>query len=344
MQQQRIACGRGPHTLHALVWVGLLTLSLSGCALPATTVFQGSGFPPLHQLDWGFPYYEGATWSPNGRWIALWAGPGVAQTHLVVLSPDGRAQWDLSRWGCGSDELLSTLAWLPDSSLSCITDTGTLVIGAYPFTSPTTVPVQASLDPAEKGATWTADGTAMIVASLTDPADPVHMVQNGALYRVDRSGAVALQSLTPHTLDVEDPAWAPHRMALTYLVQTGPGTYLFNLLLSPVTVGAQGALTLGPPRTLATDVDEFYGWSPSGRWIAVRHADYRGGDKIYLLNPDKPSQTVDVVSADRIGQQMMHPIWSPDGQTLIVFSVAYDASQPYSLDIGAYLRGKGLAP
>ncbi len=341
MQQRRAARGTRPHTLHSLAWAGLLTLSLTSCALPATTVFQGGGLPPLHQLDWGFPYVVGATWSPNGHWIALWAGPGVAQTHLVVLSPDGRAQWDLSRWGC-NDEFLSTLPWLPDSSLSCITQTGMLVSGAYPFTSPTSVPVQPPLNPS--GAAWTPDGTAMIVASIIDPADPVHMAQNGALYRMDRSGAVALQSLTPHTLDVEDPAWAPHRMALTYLVQTNPDTGTLKLLLSPVTVGAQGALTLGPPQTLATDVAEFYSWSPSGRWIAVRHGDYRGGDKIYLLNPDAPSQTVDVVSADRIGQQMMHPIWSPDGQTLIVFSVAYDASQPYSLDIGAYLRGKGLTP
>jgi Tol biopolymer transport system component len=91
-------------------------------------------------------------------------------------------------------------------------------------------------------------------------------------------------------------------------------------------------------------VDESYTWSPTGRWIAVRHGDYRGGDKIYLINPDAPRQTVDVVLADQVGQQMMHPIWSPDGNTLIVFSVGYDSSQPYAVDIGTYLRGKGLQP
>jgi Tol biopolymer transport system component len=45
-----------------------------------------------------------------------------------------------------------------------------------------------------------------------------------------------------------------------------------------------------------------------------------------------------------VGQQMMAPIWSPDGNTLFVFSVAYGSSQPYALAIGAYLRSKGLQP
>jgi hypothetical protein len=94
----------------------------------------------------------------------------------------------------------------------------------------------------------------------------------------------------------------------------------------------------------ARDVDQHYIWSPTGRWVVVRHGDYRGGDKIYLVNPADPTQTVDVVLADRGGQQMTDPIWSPDGKTLIVFTVQYGASQPYQLDIGTYLRSKGLEP
>ena len=65
----------------------------------------------------------------------------------------------------------------------------------------------------------------------------------------------------------------------------------------------------------------------------MRHGDYRGGDKIYLINPSDPMQAVDVVLADKLGRQMTDPIWSPDGNTLIVFTVQYDASQPYQLDI-----------
>jgi Tol biopolymer transport system component len=89
-----------------------------------------------------------------------------------------------------------------------------------------------------------------------------------------------------------------------------------------------GTLALGHPQVIASGVYNVgFSWSPSGHWLAVRHIDYRGGDKIYLVNPQQSSQTVDVVLADQIGQQMMSPIWSPDGKTLIVFSVAYGVSQ-----------------
>jgi hypothetical protein len=62
------------------------------------------------------------------------------------------------------------------------------------------------------------------------------------------------------------------------------------------------------------------------------------------VDPADPLRTVDVVLADKVGVQMDDPIWSPDGQTLIVFSVGYDSAQPYSIDIGAYLRSKSLQP
>ena len=80
--------------------------------------------------------------------------------------------------------------------------------------------------------------------------------------------------------------------------------------------------------------------SPSGRWLAVRYADYQGGDRIYLVNPDNPSQTIDVVRAELAQQQMSDPIWSPDGKTLIVFGV--NDQQPYAIDIASYLASKGL--
>ena len=51
-----------------------------------------------------------------------------------------------------------------------------------------------------------------------------------------------------------------------------------------------------------------------------------------------------MVLADKIGQQMMSPIWSPDGKTLIVFSVALGVSYPYAIDIASYLHTKGLQP
>jgi hypothetical protein len=78
--------------------------------------------------------------------------------------------------------------------------------------------------------------------------------------------------------------------------------------------------------------------------VAVRYGNYVSGDKIYLLSPAHPSQTVDVVIASQVGQQMMAPIWSPDGKQMIVFTVGFGTSQPYELDVGAYLHSKGIQP
>lgn len=74
----------------------------------------------------------------------------------------------------------------------------------------------------------------------------------------------------------------------------------------------------------------------------VRYGDYRGGDRVYLVDAAHPTTTLDVVHAERAGQQLDMPIWSPDGQTLIVIGVADD--QPYAIDIASYLHSKGLEP
>ncbi len=41
---------------------------------------------------------------------------------------------------------------------------------------------------------------------------------------------------------------------------------------------------------------------------------------------------------------MTDPLWSPDGKTLIVFTVGVGVSQPYAIDIASYLASKGLEP
>jgi Tol biopolymer transport system component len=331
--------------LHACALVWLVAL-VAGCAPPAGDMVQGGGLPSLRHLDWGYAYYQTATWSPDGRWIALLAGSDTAHVHLVVLSPDGRTRYDLNAWGCDESGVLGfSYAWLPNNAVSCLSDTGKLVIGAAPFRTPTTISALPRLTPGvEEGATWTDQGTGLIVTSLTDPTDPVHHIRNDALYVVGRTGVVTLQPLTPRDQFIVSPAWAPQQRGLTYLMDTNGGSGLLNLVLSGVTTDAQAHLVLGAPRTLARDVDQYYAWSPSGRWIAARYPDHGVEDRIYLLNVDNPAETVDVVVADRIRQQMLDPIWSPDGNTLIVFTVGYGTAQPYSLDIGAYLHSKGLQP
>lgn len=280
-------------------------------------------------------------WSPNGKWIALEAGSGVADSHLVVVSPDGRFRQDLRTWGCGHVEGFD-IAWLPDNRLSCINNTQ-LLFGAYPFTTPQQIPLSDRVLTQSDGAVWTHNGQSLLIVS-SDP--PGGSGDNGQLYAVDRDGTIAVNAMTPSSTYVLSPAWGHGTFAqsLTYEVSENAQHLAFDLVLNTVRFRGALPISLGTPTLLARNVDDVYAWSPSGRWIAVRHADPHGGDRIYLLDPANPSHTVDVVVADKAGQQMMAPIWSPDGQTMIVFSVGYDTSTPYELNIGAYLKSKGLQP
>lgn len=314
----------------------------AGCGLPNDgTISQGGGLPDLYPLDWGYRYYDTPSWSPNGKWIALEAGSGVADSHLVVVSPDGRFRRDLRNWNCGHAEGFD-IAWLPGSMLSCVNNTQ-LLIGAYPFTAPQRFMLSDRLLTQADGAVWNRSSENLLIVS-SDP--PGGSGDNGQLYVVARDGSIAVKALTPSSTYVQSPAWGQGIFAtsLTYEVSENDQHLAFDLVLSAVTFRNFVPVALGPLTLLARDVDQFYAWSPSGHWIAVRHADPHGGDRIYLLDPANPSHTVDVVLADKAGVQMADPISSPDGQTLIVFSVGYDTSTPYELDIGAYLKGKGLQP
>jgi Tol biopolymer transport system component len=325
--------------------VGLLLSALSGCAIGngQATLGQSQGLPALHRLNWPASYYAKAVWSPNGRWIAALVGPDYATSQLGVIGPDGKYHRDLSGWGCGESDSF-TFAWLPDSSLSCLSESGKLIIDSYPFTHPHSVSYNANLV-LGNGGVWLPRGTTFIISSLVDPSDPTHEVHDAGLYIVRDDATVIPERLTPKDDTALYPNVSPQGSRLSYLLETDPTTGNLNLMLSQVTYTASGLPQLdGTPQTVAEGVDSDYSWSPNGRWIAVRHLSYRGGDKIYLVNPDKPTQTVDVVLADQVGQQMMNPIWSPDGKQMIVFSVGFSTAQPYELDIGSYLASKGLQP
>ncbi len=319
----------------ALALVGLV-----GCGPSPTsdTLSQQGGQPSLRRLEWGFSFYGGATWSPDGRWIALLVGPGVA-AHLEVLSPDGSTKHDLGSWGCGQVTRPFSFAWLPDGELSCVTGDGRILVGGDPFASPRTIELSGLLHPEAQGSVWAPDGSVLIVNSGTLPNDPTPM--GSMLFAVDPLGRVTDAPLTAPLDDVEQPAWVPHASALTYVKQQGISSDIYDLWESAVTTGPRG-VSLGTPQKLVSDVDTYYAWSPSGRWVAVHYRNSQGGDKIYLVDSTDPTRTVDVVLADNVGVQLKDPIWSPDGETLIVFSVGYDTAQSYSIDIGAYLSGKGL--
>ncbi len=340
-------------------WAALLcaalvaaAMALTGCGLSPATYTQDAGLPTLHHLDWGIPFFQSANWSPDGRYIAGLAGDDYSRSHLQVITPDGRTRYDLGSWGCGEAESFD-FAWLPDGRLSCIHgdpfEPPKLCIGAAPFAScqgvwlPDTVRTYGNMP----GAVWTPDGSSLIVAApvvvpLNDPNATISV--RPGLEVVTHAGEI-VQAIN---FDTQGgfllPAWVPG--------QPGQLSYLLgdNLVTSTVSHDAKGVLTLSPPSLpLATvefaGTDSRYAWAPSGQWIATRRVSSgQGGDKIYLVNAHDPSQTVDVVLADRINQQMIDPLWSPDGKSLIVFTVGVGTSQPYAIDIASYLKSKGLEP
>jgi Tol biopolymer transport system component len=309
-------------------------------------VAQGQGLPSLRHLDWGFAAIHHPVWSPDGRWIAVLAGDDYAGAHVEVVSPDGQTKYDLSSWRCGegSDP---DFAWLPDGRLSCIngdTPYPRMCIGAAPFSSCTAVHLSQVITGSQWGLTWAPNGQAALFAARPNDGSGA----NTELYVVTPAGVVQQELTSADQYDAAAPSFRPHAAQLAYYrgasVDSG-GYDHFDLVISPFSQDATGTLTLGSARTIATEQHpdmSLYAWSPSGRWLAVRYADYQGGDRIFLVNPDNPSQTLDVVRAELAQQQMSDPIWSPDGKTLIVFGV--NDQQPYAIDVASYLKSKGLQP
>jgi len=310
-------------------------LALVGCNTPfgaPTTISQTSGLPTLHHLNWGASYYEHALYSPDGRWIAVLAGSDFSKSHLEVLSPDGHTQYDLSNWNCGLWEFFD-YAWLPDGRLSCIRADSTdgvymLCVGSYPFHTCDRKALSSDLRGEAKGAVWTTDGAFLLLAAYAEANGKVDI----RLCVTKPDGAVTQVLLLGNSVSL--PQWRPHTTTLSYL--------LGNDLVLSSTSWAKSQLTLGKPQIIVggqeADVSR-YAWSPSGHWIAARVWS-PGDDKIALINADNPAQTVNVVSYSTAQWLTADPVWSPDGKTLIVFTVSED--QPYAINIADYLHSKGL--
>ncbi|HEU5438683.1 MAG TPA: hypothetical protein VFU88_05290 [Ktedonobacterales bacterium] len=311
---------------------------------------QHGGRPSLRRLDWGYPYMDSGAWSPDGRWVSAHGGSDYLADNPVVVSADGRTRHTLTSWHCGlSGEF--DFVWSPDGRLGCIVandlvpGTKRLCLGQPPsFASCQDVRLPQEVGRPGFGSTWSADGQTLWITAIHDySADQVSdepdlfvvTAATGALVQVfpfvpGRDGGAYL------------PQWVPQHQALSYEVGLagieGPG----QLVMSTVTRDADGQFVLGPRTVLASDqTQDGYAWSPSGHWVAVRHVNPDHGDKIYLVNADDPSVTLDVTHAEDVGQ-MLDPVWSPDGQTLVVFGV--DDERPYAIDIASYLASKGLQP
>jgi hypothetical protein len=341
----------------------LAVLLLTGCGLLPTSsnsagLTQGNGLPTLRHLDWGSHSFYHPVWSPDGHWIAVLveSEDDYTTSHLEVVSPDGKTKYDLSSWRCGEGPD-PDYAWMPDDRLVCVngsgdTTRGAMCIGAAPFDSCTRKYLAARLVGEQHGLAWTADGR-----SLLYPAELYTQLQGSSdLYVLSEEGA--LRQVIPFSsyYDIAFPSFRPQAatMELAYYL----GTHLdattklvdYDLVISDASQDATGKLTLGSARTVLTN--QFAGagpcaWSPSGHWlVANKRGSVAAGvnDKIILINPDDPSQTVDVVQTKQVGRTY-DPIWSPDGKTLIIVGLLGGfGSQPYAIDIASYLASKGLQP
>lgn len=327
----------------------LVVFAFTACDLlpaPPAVITQGHGLPTLRLLDWGFAAIHHPVWSPDGHWIAVLAGDDYAGAHVEVVSPDGQTRYDLSGWNCGEGPE-PDFAWLPDGRLSCINSGTTyprMCIGAAPFSSCVARYFATAIGGGQRGLVWTADGQSALFSAWPNDAPQDH----SDLYVLAADGSVRQVLPFSDHYGIATPSFRPHAAELAYYrgasVDTG-GLVHFDLVLGTVSEDRAGMFTLGPARIIATEQhpdSSLYAWSPSGRWLAVRYANYRGSDKIYLVNPDNPAQTVDVVRAELAQQQMTDPIWSPDGKTLVVFGV--NDQQPYAIDIAGFLASKGLQP
>ncbi|HEU5441718.1 MAG TPA: hypothetical protein VFU88_20715 [Ktedonobacterales bacterium] len=333
-------------------------LVLASCALPLlpdlSVLHQRDGRPTLHRLNWGYAYVDSGVWSPDGRWVAAFAGPDYLADNPVVVSPDGRVRHSLTNWHCGLNGDFD-FVWSPDGQLGCIvaSDFGRrLCRGRAPaFRTCQEVRLPQELGRTGMGSTFSSDGQTLWIAAIHD-LSPNESTRDPNLFVVMAATGALVQMFVfsadewnlPDIVDggVYLPQWVPQHQALSYEIgvadSEGPG----QLVMSPVTPEADGHFVLGPRTVLASgQAEQGYAWSPSGRWVAVRIGIDYGNDHIALVNADDPSQTVDVTNEQDVGQ-FLGPTWSPDGSTLLVFGAGDE--RPYAIDIGSYLASKGLQP
>ena len=327
--------------------VAVSALTVTGCGLldstgphsGASSYTQGDGLPALQRLDWGMLVVLHAAWSPDGKWIAAMGGPALDALNLEVVTPDGRTRISLASWHCGPSDGLWGIAWLPDGQLSCFAaeePVHRMCVGAAPFTSCSAVALPASLRTAAgSGGLWSPDGQHLLLPS------PVAAGHRTDLYVISPAGRVTQTLPFSAQGGIDNPHWLANATMLAY-------NRNFDIVASAASFSPLGTLTLGAPKRLlagcaAEPSGNHVAWSPSGRWLA---ANCLTGSRfpqewVYLVDTAHPAQATAIVKVQQHGRGMLFPMWSPDGATLIVFG--WSDGQPYTVNIGAYLRGKGLS-
>jgi dipeptidyl aminopeptidase/acylaminoacyl peptidase len=224
--------------------------------------------------------YEGAAWSPRGRFVATWR-----RGRLAAVEPDGGVRWALTRperitaarWGPVDG---FRLAYVAGRDLRIVNGDGTgdrRLAATLPGVAPAWRP---------------GDGRVVAFPDAAGRVRAVHVDTGRVLWRT-------LSLRSPRAL-----AWSPGGSRL--LVLTGDRIVL---------LGAGGRELVNrrvPPGAALEDP----AWSPDGRHVAVVRRDQAtGASEVVLLDPARGLRpAVLFAGPGRFGT----PAWSPDGRRLLV--------------------------
>ena len=224
--------------------------------------------------------YDGASWSPHGRFAAVWRGG-----ELTAVDPRGRVRWTLSRsrpvtqarWAPGDGFLV---AYLSGGALRIVAGDGSgdrrlasARTDVAPAWRPGAAHVLAYVDRRGRVTVASADSgdRRWRGAALAQPAqllwsaagDRLLVLTPRRLSLYDGGGRLVAARGVPARTDAEHAAWAPRGDEVA-VVRTSRATHRSEVVVLDARRGLrERVLPAGPGRFGAP------AWSPDGRWLLL---------------------------------------------------------------------------
>jgi Tol biopolymer transport system component len=260
--------------------------------------------------------FAGATWSPDGRRLALvFASDGQSHGQIFSVNAAGGGRRQLTHEPAGS--MPTPLGWTPDGRRLLYSSLVTQTDG---FEIWTMRPDGGDLKQVTSNATddvqpaWSPDHSRIAFVRWSAPRKGG--AQTAAIYTVNADGSgEKLMAGGPRETDTA-PAWSPDGSRLAFVrASTGAVTLPGDIFLVNVDGSNLRRLTTTSGRAYAP------AWSPDGSEIA-----FSGDGAIDLIHPDGTSSRTLTSSPAGYGD----PAWSPDGTRLAVTSQAGISLVDYS--------------
>jgi len=231
----------------------------------------------------------GASWSPDGQWIAFARGPFppvLELTEIYIMRADGSEATRLTQ-NAAPDY---GPAWSPDGQWIAFVSFRDGDYEIYKMrVDGSEVTRLTSNEVEDWGPSWSPDGH--WIAFESDPEF------NSDIYKMRADGS-ELTRLTQDEADDSSPSWSPdgQRIAFTSRRDGNAEIYVMN---------ADGSR---PTRVTESPDDELGpAWSPDGNWIAFTYLYWIPGD------------------IEGIGVSEIHAVRVADGQRIVLFSTCPDA-------------------